>query len=261
VSVTEDARPAAPPALPGPIPATGPGRHVSPWHRLVAASALLLLGAVATLAVWWAVTHETRITSYTVVGQLAGIDLDLGAADVELAGSGAQAVELRRLERFSFGRGVRETRSVIGRRLVIRSRCADDVLGGCHVVYRITVPENVPVDLTTGSGSVRLGSLRSSAVVTTGSGAITADAFCGYSLRALSDSGAVRALAECSPDRLELRSGSGNVSAVVPPGRYRVDAQSVSGRRRVRGLTVADDAPFQVQALSTSGDVAVEGGA
>ena len=77
---------------------------------------------------------------------------------------------------------------------------------------------------------------------------------------ATSVSGDVRAGADCSPDRVELRSTSGNVRAVVPPGRYRVDVHSDGGTERVRGLTVADDASNAIQALSGSGDVTVEGG-
>ena len=46
----------------------------------------------------------------------------------------------------------------------------------------------------------------------------------------------------------------------MPPGRYRVDAESDEGRRNVRGVDVAEDAPFQIQALSTSGDVSVGSG-
>ena len=46
--------------------------------------------------------------------------------------------------------------------------------------------------------------------------------------------------------------------AVVPAGRYQIDAQSDAGTGRIRGLTNVDDAPFQIQALSTSGDVSVE---
>ena len=46
--------------------------------------------------------------------------------------------------------------------------------------------------------------------------------------------------------------------AVVPSGRYQIDAQSDSGESRLRGLTDTDDAPFLIQALSTSGDVSVE---
>ena len=46
--------------------------------------------------------------------------------------------------------------------------------------------------------------------------------------------------------------------AVVPSGRYQIDAQSDSGSTRIRGVTPVQDAPFQIQALSTSGDVTVE---
>jgi len=44
----------------------------------------------------------------------------------------------------------------------------------------------------------------------------------------------------------------------VPPGRYQVDADSDVGSRTVRGLTPAEDAPFQIQVLSSAGDVTVE---
>ena len=69
-----------------------------------------------------------------------------------------------------------------------------------------------------------------------------------------------RAVAACTPQRLQLRSRAGSVQALVPPGRYRVDAESDEGKRSVRGVTTGDDAPFQVQALSTTGDVRVGSG-
>jgi hypothetical protein len=48
------------------------------------------------------------------------------------------------------------------------------------------------------------------------------------------------------------------VNALVPPGRYRVDAESNSGTRLVHGVTAAGDAVFSIQTLSNSGDVRVE---
>ena len=65
--------------------------------------------------------------------------------------------------------------------------------------------------------------------------------------------------AACAPPRLSLRSGSGSIRAVIPPGRYDLDAESTSGSESVRGVTARDDAPYSVQALSASGDVSVEG--
>jgi len=45
----------------------------------------------------------------------------------------------------------------------------------------------------------------------------------------------------------------------MPPGRYDLDAESTSGRERVRGVQATADAPYAVQVLSASGDVSVEG--
>jgi hypothetical protein len=194
------------------------------------------------------------------VGDLAGIELDVAAADVVIDGGGVTAVEVRRTERFAFGHDARERRKVTGGVLRLHSRCPDTVLGDCETAYRVTVPDNVPVTVLTTSGGVAVEGLRGSARVTTGSGPVLVEEFCGFSLRAVSESGDVRAGAECSPNRLELRSGSGDVSALVPEGRYEVDAQTDAGRRQVRGVMEAEGAPFRIQALSGTGDVLVEAG-
>ncbi len=237
---------------------TGRARRVSPWWWLVAGCGLALLIAAVALAVWWARTRETRTTSYRVLGDLAGVRMDLGAADVEIDGGGS-AVEVRRVDRFAFGRPAIERHRIEAGRLEITSRCPRQVLGGCRPAYRVTVPDNVAVEVTTSSGTVRLSGVRASVSIQTGSGGVAADGFCGFSLRAISEAGDVNAAADCSTERLELRSRSGNVRAVVPAGRYRVDAETDAGRQLVRGVTPDDDAPYAVQALSTTGNVSVVG--
>jgi hypothetical protein len=251
VSITEDA-----PVQARSQPTAVPGRSAA-WWWLVAASVLILVAVAATLAIWWAASRETRTTSYRVLGDLAGIRLDLGDADVEIDG-GATAVEVRRIDRFAYGAPSRERRSVTAGTLTISSRCPDQVLGSCRASYRLAVPDNVPLEIQTSRGSVSLTGVRATVSVNTGSGAIAAAGFCGFQLRATTDTGAVRALSECSADALELRSRAGDVRAVVPSGRYQIDAQSDSGAVRIRGLTNVPDAPFQIQALSTTGDVTVE---
>jgi hypothetical protein len=233
-------------------------RRVSAWWWLVAACAVTLVVVAVGTAIWWAASRETRTTSYRVLGDLAGIRLDLGAADVEIDGGGG-AVEIRRVDRFAFGHPSTERRSVEAGRLEIVSRCPRQVLGDCRASYRVSVPDNVAVEVMTSSGAVRLEGVRASVQVQTRSGGVAAGGFCGFSLRAISEAGDVSAAADCSTERLELRSRSGDVRAVVPTGRYRVDAESDAGRRRVRGVTADDDAPYQVQALSTTGNVTVEG--
>jgi len=260
MSVTDDA-PAAPAAARrSPVLRPGSVRRASPWWWLVGASVLVLAGVAAVMGAWWAASRETRIATYRVIGTLSAVELDLDAAPVQIAGGAGGAVEVVRTEHFAFGRRPRATRSVEGGVLRIGSRCPETIVGTCRASYRIAIPDNVQVIVRTSSGRVQIAGLNGSARVSTGSGAIAIDGFCGFSLIATSESGDVRGAAGCSPDRVELRSTTGNVRAVVPPDRYRVDAQSDSGTVRVRGLTVAEDASNAVQALSGSGDVTVEGG-
>jgi len=251
VSITED----APVQAPHPHTASAP-KPVA-WWWLVAASALVLVVAAAVLTIWSIRSHEQRTTTYGILGDVAGLRLDVGDADVEIDG-GASAIEVRRLDEFSFGKPSTETRDVENGTVHVVSRCPEQVIGTCRVSYRLAVPDNVPIEIETSSGTVDLAGVRASVQITTGSGPIKATGFCGFSLRAVSDSGDVSTVSECSADRLELRSRSGDVRAVVPPARYEIDAQSDTGDVRTRGLVPVENGPFGIQALSTSGDVIVE---
>jgi hypothetical protein len=238
----------------------GTVRRASPWWWLVAGSAALLVVVALAMGAWWVASSQTRIVTYRVVGTLSTVELDLGAAALEVIGGGGGAVEVQRTERYAFDRPPIERHAVVGGVLRVASRCPDTALGTCEAAYRIVVPDNVQLNVRTSSGRVRLAGLNASASITTGSGAIAIDGFCGFSLSATSESGDVRARTDCSPDRTELRSGSGVVVARVPAGRYQVDADSAGGTARVRGVVVADDASFQIQAISGGDDVLVEGG-
>jgi hypothetical protein len=259
MSITEDAPAAAPAARRSPVRLPGSARRASPWWWLVAGSALVLIVVALVLVGWWAATRETRTIRFRVIGTLTAVELNLADAPVQITGGAGGAVEVRRTEEIAFGHPPQISRGVSGGVLHVTSRCPDTVLGACRASFRVAVPDNVLVNVRTTSGRVAISGLNGSARVATGSGAIALTGFCGFTLVATSASGDVSSAADCSPDRMELRSGSGDVHAVVPQGRYRVDANSDAGTERVRGLTVADDAPYTVQALSGSGDVTVEG--
>lgn len=236
-----------------------PRRRPSTWGWVVTVSAVLVGGAILALAIWWLVSRETTVATYSVRGSVNGISLDLGGADAEIVGGGDRpAVEVRRTDRFAFDRRAVAERSADGGRLAIRSRCPKSVFAVCSASYRLTVPDNVGVTVRTTSGNVRFTGYRGSAQVDTDTGDISIGGFCGFALRARSQAGAVNAGASCALERMELRSRTGDVRATVPPGRYQVDADTDVGKRTVRGLTVTEDAPFQIQTLSSSGDVTVE---
>jgi hypothetical protein len=244
----------------------GPARaaHLSPWGRLVAACALVVAVAAATLLIWSVASSEQREVAYSVGGALTGVTLDLGDADVEVRGGGrATTIAVRHVDHFGFGHGPSADRSIDGGVFSVRSRCPSTVLHGCSVRYTIVIPDNIPLSVRTADGTVRFRGYRGSARVTTGRGDIDITGFCGFALQARADGGGdVSASTACPPPQLALRSTTGAVHARVPPGRYRVDASTsgAGGTPQVRGVTSDAGAPFSIQALSNSGHVTVERG-
>jgi hypothetical protein len=258
MSITEDAPVRQAPRR-SPVRLPGRARRATPWLWLVLVSAVVLVVAGAVMAAWWIASSERREVSYRVVGTLSAIELDLDEADVEIVGGEAGPIQVVRTEEFAFGRPPQDDHAVREGVLRIRARCPDTVVGTCRASYRLLVRDNVQVSVRSSSGRVRIAGLNGSARVETGSGPIAVDGFCGFQLTATSGTGHVRGAADCSPDRVELRSASGDVHAIVPVGRYRVDANSDRGAVDVRNLTQSDDASFAVQAISGAGDVLVEG--
>ena len=236
-------------------------RRPSAWGWLVTVSACLVGGGILLAAAGWALTTERRIASYAVSGPVTAVTFDLGAADADIiGGADGEPVRVRRVERFAFGHGPVIRRDASGGELRVWQRCPEAVLGACSADYRIEVPPNAQVTVRTTTGDVNMRGYRGRAAIDTASGDIDVDAYCGFSLRASAASGDVAATATCQTDDLELRSRTGDVRAVVPPGRYEIDADSDAGDRRVVGLTQVEGASFRVQALSSTGDVIVEAG-
>jgi hypothetical protein len=243
-----------------------PARRISPWGAAVALSAVLVVGAAAALLIATVASSRERAVRFAVSGSLSGVSLDVGDADVEIAGGnrvGAAGrrplLEVERTDRFAFGHDAVVSRSLAMGELRLRSRCPKAVPHACSSRYRLVVPDNVPVDVRASGGTVRLRGYRGSARVTTRSGDIVVSGFCGFSLQARAESGDIATSVACAPQQLTLRSTAGSVTAAVPPGRYQVEAESTNGAERVSGIAAVDDAPFSIQALSSSGDVVVEG--
>ena len=226
---------------------------------MVASAAVLLLGALA-LVVWWGATKETRIAQYRVTGSLTRVEVDVRSGSAEITDAGGSAVEVRRTDRFAFDRPAHELRSIRAGVLRISSRCPRMAVGSCTSDYRVAVPENVPIVVRSSSGDVHVTAFRGSADVQTGSGDAVVDGFCGFALSIKTGSGGARATATCSPQSMNLRSSSGAIEATVPAGGYRVEADSNSGRSDVTGIQRNPGAPYEIQALSDSGDVTVRGG-
>jgi hypothetical protein len=230
------------------------------WNAAVLASAAIVVLVALATGIGWLVSLHSGTANYSVSAPLARVDLQLHSGQAVIVGSSSSTIQVRRTDHYSFGHSARERRFVAGGVLHISSRCPRILLGSCSASYELAVPETVAVNVNTTDGRVRLTGFRGSAVIKTGSGNVDVEAYCGFDVAARSGSGDVHVAAACAPQRLDVRSGSGDAVALVPPGRYRISALSGVGRERVTGLLRDARAPFTIDAHSGSGSVAVEGG-
>ena len=238
-----------------------PLRRFSPWALLVVGSLMALIAGAAVLAVLWLDSSRTTTVAYAVPGTLLGIDLRVQSGNVTIVGGSKAGVSVSRSDHSVYGHGPREQRHVRLGILHLVSSCPVLVLGSCASSYRIEVPDNVPISVRAEQGAVRVEGYQGSATITTHAGSISVEGYCGLVLGATSGSGNISVGTSCSPSRLALFSASGSVAVTVPAGHYRIHAASRSGSSRVSGLVNDAGAPWDIEAISNSGNVTVAAGA
>jgi Putative adhesin len=241
---------------------TSARRRVSGWAAVVIACTLVVVTVLATFVVFWATSATTESTSYTALipGTLRGIEIALADGDIEIVGSSGNDVFVDRTDSGTFGQAPTERRMILGNVFRIESTCPRLVVGACEAHYRIAVPYRVRVAIEATRGDVRVNAHRGAIDLSTRSGNITVEAFCGSVVQATARGGEVDVSAACPPERVDVRTNTGDVRVAVPPGMYSVQAASIAGDAEVDGLTSLDTAPYRIQALSNSGDVSVRPG-
>jgi hypothetical protein len=235
-------------------------RRLRGWHALVAASGTLIGLLVLVTGVGWVASLHARSVSYAITAPLSRVDLELASGNADIVASSSPALQVRRTENYAFGHAARERRWVTAGVLHITSACPRIVLGSCSASYELAVPQGVTVQVRTDAGAVRMNGFSGDATVATHSGNVDIEAYCGFHLSALSQSGSLSVATACAPQSLRLQTGSGDAQALVPPGRYRIVAVSGGRRQRVTGVRNDPTAPFTITVESGSGSVAVEGG-
>jgi hypothetical protein len=228
------------------------------WSLAVALSAAVFVLVAAALGAGWLTSLRTHTTIYTYAGPVRQVNIQLSSGDATIVGSPSPAVEVRRTDRYAFGHRATERRTAANGALTISSACPRVVVGSCSASYEVAVPETATVVVRTSSGDVRLEGFRGTATVRTGSGSVDAEAYCGFGISAASGSGNLHVAAACAPQFLQLHTGSGDASAQVPPGRYRIQAAGV--QRHVAGVTSDAKAPFSLDLHSGGGAVTIGGG-
>ena len=204
-------------------------------------------------------TRETRTTSYRVLGDLAGIRLDLGDADVEIdgGGHGGRGAARRPVRvRQAVGGAPHHGRRPLHHRLALPGPGARRLPHGLPADRARQRPDRDRDRRAARCGS-RACARRSRSAPARGRS--PRPAFCGFSLRASSDSGDVtrgrrvlgRPARAALAQRRRARGGA-------RPAATRSTPRATRARPASAASTPVDDAPFQIQALSTSGDVTVE---
>lgn len=230
------------------------------WNAAVAASTAIVVLVALALGIGWLASRRSRTVTYSVSGALARVDLRLSSGQAVIVGTTSGTLQVRRVDDYAFGRAARERRYVANGVLYIASACPKIVVGSCAATYELEVPQSVALDVQTGAGDVRMTGFDGDAAIATRSGSVDVEAYCGLHLSARSDAGNLHVATACAPQRLDLVTGSGDATALVPPGRYQVAASSGSGSERVSGLVRDERALFTIDAHSSTGSVAVEGG-
>ncbi len=228
------------------------------WSAAVALSAAVFVLVALVLGIGWLASRSSHTTTYSYPGAIKRVSLQLGSGDATIVGSPSGTVEVRRTDRYAFGHRAVERRTVKGGTLALSSACPRILVGSCSASYEVAIPETATVDVRTTTGDVRLDGFRGIASVRTGSGNLDAEAYCGFGISAASGSGDLHVAAACAPQYLQLHTGSGDAVALVPPGRYRI--QAAGARRRIAGVTRDPSAPFSLDLHSGSGAVAIGGG-
>src|SRR6478609_3791573 len=200
---------------------------LSPWGRVVVISALLVVGGAVALAVAAVASTKQVRPSFTVEGTVGSLTFDVADGDIEIVGGDRrESVEIQRDERYAFGHRPRVEKQPAPGAFGLRSRCPVSLLGPCSVSYRVVVPDNVALEIRTTRGDVTLRGYRGSASITSTSGRIDIGGYCGNSLDARASAGAITVQADCAPPRMILRTTSGDIRAVMPAGRYDLDAET-----------------------------------
>lgn len=252
-----------------PSPLT-PGRRVALVLGLVATLALTAQTAVGVVAALGRTT-VTEDVAVPTPGQL--FSLSSGEGDVEVYPSKDGRLHVQAIKRF----GLREPRVVqsgAGNDLRLSTTCRT-LEPSCSVDFRVAIPAELALTVSTGSGDVDVRGVAGAVTVSAGSGDIAvADAAAPVSVRAGSGditlenvagrtvdartgSGDIDAAFEQVPVEVRARTGAGDVSLVLPgSAAYAVDVDTGAGDETVT-VDMAASSPNRIYVRTGSGDVSV----
>ena len=186
-----------------------------------------------------------RVESFMVGdGEVAAIDIDVEAGDIRIVTSDRPMdhVEVERTVRGPTG-SVSATQAVVDGVVELRGACA--LLAPCAVDYALTVPEGLTVRVHTGSGAVQIVGRMGDVRVDVGDGMVAAHGQGPGAFAARVGWGDVTATFAAVPADVQVATGSGDVTVMLPRGAYAIDTEGLGGAT-VTGLERSPDGPSVV---------------
>ncbi|MGH8880545.1 MAG: DUF4097 family beta strand repeat-containing protein [Stackebrandtia sp.] len=270
----------------------------SPMVAVIIGVAVLALLAAAGVWTWKSFKDvRTEQLSDSYDAPLTRVDLDGDAGDVTVTVTDTDAVIVDKELSYNEDKPKSEE-TVSGETLTIRAtECSGPSLGfnHCHINYRIQVPADVALDITTDSGEIDTedvtadqklhadsgnirvddaggeaeletdsGDIEAHGVAggftaTADSGNITADGLRSTSATANADSGDIDLGFDVSPDEIKSIAESGGVTITVPEDgeSYDVDVTTDSGDQDIQ-VTSDSASDKKITAEADSGDVTIQ---
>jgi hypothetical protein len=251
------------------------------WVTFGAAATVVLLGAgIIGGRVWLSRSDEPaqQTVRYSRVHAVTEVDVEFDSGHVLVSAGGDGRVDVERRSRDGRTLDLKETWD--GDRLRLAGGCRDGngrSVTRCEAEYVLRVPATAGVEViadsgdvsvagitgtvswTSGSGDLDLRDVGGPVRATTNSGEVTATALRSPAVEARTNTGGVRLAFAAAPGRAAVTTNTGDVELVAPPGRYRVGAFTVSGRRDV-AVPAGAASPSVLQVRSNSGDVRLRTG-
>jgi len=212
-----------------------------------------LLVAVISVTSWNACVTEVHEERFDSGEPPESLYVDVASGDVRIVGSDVQTVTIiAKIE----GRSNHLGHDLSEGALSVFDECNDSP---CGVDIEALVPKDLPLEIHTGSGDIRLDATHAPLVIETGSGDIAGADLGGLDLAAETGSGDIELRVLSPLERVDVHTGSGDVQLAVPAGSYRLDVTTGSGDESVSGVSHDASSTSSIDVDTGSGDVRIRG--
>ena len=206
-----------------------------------------------SIGAWSACDSPKHEEPLVIDERVLAVSVDVGSGDIDLVGADVTSVNaIAKIEGDSNHLGY----TLINGRLSLYEECNEDP---CGVNIQALIPQDVPIEVYTGSGDVRVQSALDRVHLEAGSGDVIGIDVAGPDLDVQTGSGDIDLRVFQRAERVSVRAGSGDVRLAVPAGAYRLAVDTGSGDESVQGVTDDAAASGSIAIDTGSGDVRIRG--